>query len=31
VGTNCHGFTTGIESRGAHGCEEQWNMRDMRV
>jgi hypothetical protein len=27
----CHGFTTGFESRGAHGCEEQWNVRDIRV
>jgi hypothetical protein len=27
VGANCHGF----ESGGAHGCYEQWNMRDTRV
>jgi hypothetical protein len=25
------GFMTGFESRGAHGCEEQWNARDKRV
>jgi hypothetical protein len=24
-------FMTRFESRGAHGCDEQWNMRDMRV
>jgi hypothetical protein len=22
------GFTTGLQSRGAHGCEEQWYTRD---
>jgi hypothetical protein len=31
MGANCHGFTTGFESSGAHGYEEQWNMRDTRV
>jgi hypothetical protein len=31
VGANYHGFTTGFESRGAHACEEQWNVRDTRV
>jgi hypothetical protein len=31
VGTNCGGFTTGFETRGAHGCEEQWYDRDTRV
>jgi hypothetical protein len=31
VGANSHGFTTGFESRGAHACEEQWNVRDTRV
>jgi hypothetical protein len=24
-------FMTRFESRGAHGCDEQWNARDMRV
>jgi hypothetical protein len=24
-------FMTRFESRGAHGCDEQWNVRDMRV
>jgi hypothetical protein len=28
---NCCGFTTGFESRGAHGPEEQWHTRDTRV
>jgi hypothetical protein len=23
----CDGFGIEFESRGAHGCEEQWNMR----
>jgi hypothetical protein len=27
----CRGFIIGFESRGAHGCEEQWNTRDTRV
>jgi hypothetical protein len=27
----CHGFMIGIEIRGVHGCEEQWNARDMRI
>jgi hypothetical protein len=27
----CHGFTTGFQIRGAHGCEEQWYARDTRV
>jgi hypothetical protein len=31
VGTNCHGFMTGFERGGAHGSDEQWNVRDMRV
>jgi hypothetical protein len=31
VGANYHGFTTRIESRGAHGYEEKWNARDMGV
>jgi hypothetical protein len=31
VGANYHGFMTGFKSRGAHGCEEQWNVRDTRV
>jgi hypothetical protein len=31
VGAMCHGFTTGFESRGAHGCKEQWNTRDTWV
>jgi hypothetical protein len=26
-----HGFTTRFESRGAHGCEEQWYAMDTRV
>jgi hypothetical protein len=28
---DCHGFTTGFESRGAHGSEKQWNLRETRV
>jgi hypothetical protein len=24
-------FMTRLESRGAHGCEEQWHIRDTRV
>jgi hypothetical protein len=24
-------FMTRFESSGTHGCDEQWNMRDMRV
>jgi hypothetical protein len=28
---SCCGFVTEFESRGAHGCREQWNMRDTRV
>jgi hypothetical protein len=31
VGTNCHGFVTRFDSRGAHEYEEQWNTRDKRV
>jgi hypothetical protein len=31
MGTNSHGLTTGIESRGTNGCKEQWNVRDTRV
>jgi hypothetical protein len=27
----CRGFTTVFESRGVHGCEEQWYVRDTRV
>jgi hypothetical protein len=31
VGANYRGFTIGFESRGAHGCEEQWYAMDTRV
>jgi hypothetical protein len=31
VGANYHGFTTGFNSRVAHGCEEQWYAMDTRV
>jgi hypothetical protein len=27
----CGAFLAGFESRSAHGCEEQWNMKDTWV
>jgi hypothetical protein len=27
----CHGFMTGFEGRGAHGCKEQWCTMDTGV
>jgi hypothetical protein len=27
----CHGFMTGFEGGGAHGRDEQWDVRDTRV
>jgi hypothetical protein len=31
MGANCCCFTIGFESMSAHGCEEQWYVRDTRV
>jgi hypothetical protein len=31
VGDNYHSFTTRFESRGDHGCKEQWHAGHMRV
>jgi hypothetical protein len=31
VGANCRRFMTRFERGGAHGSDEQWNMRDTRV
>jgi hypothetical protein len=28
---NCHGFMTRFESRGDHGCKEQWQTKGTRV
>jgi hypothetical protein len=31
MSTDCRGFTTGFERGGAHGSDEQWDVRDKKV